>query len=151
MKLVALCTAMIGFSISRFIEINWEKRPVYISKLIGDEHMESIYDAMSQLGLVETEDKSINHIRIEYAQVNGGKIEMLASTNSDGFYIYDTVIGMNRLLDEVMFQCVVLHELCHALGLAHTEDGVMAAVIQQTDEKCFISFDNMVNLYLLYT
>lgn len=116
MNIIKIFTAIIGIATSQFIEIVWERRPVYISKLITDEHRDAIYNAMSQLGLEETEDKSENHIRIEYDNYNGGGIEMLAGTDYDGFYIYKTVIGVNRLLDVNSFQCVILHELAHSLS-----------------------------------
>lgn len=141
MNIVKIFLSIIHLSISQFIEIVWERRPVYISKLITDEHRDAIYNAMSQLGLEETEDKSENHIRIEYDNYNGGGIEMLAGTDYDGFYIYKTVIGVNRLLDVNSFQCVILHELGHSLSLAHNENSmVMKTILNNTKNYCHLSY-----------
>ena len=141
LKLIGICLSVIQFATCQFLEIQWERKPVYISKLITDDHKEGILNAMSQLGLEETENKEENHIRIEYDNYNGGGILMDATTAYDGFYIYKTVIGINRLLDDVMMQCVALHELCHALGLNHNENSiVMRPIINFTKHYCSLSY-----------
>lgn len=148
MNIIKICIAVIGLATSQFLEIKWERKSVYISKWITDEHKEGIYNAMSQLGLEETENKIENHIRIEYnASVNGGGIEMLAGTNYNAFYIYETVIGINRLLDPVMFQCICLHELCHAMGLGHRDEGIMRPIINITQDYCYLSYIDYYNLW----
>lgn len=102
---------------------------------------------MAQLDLNETEDKTENHIRVEYERFNGGGIEMLAATDYDGFYIYKTVIGINRLLDNVMFQCISLHELCHALGLSHRDEGIMRPIFNITENYCYLDIHDYINLW----
>jgi Zn-dependent peptidase ImmA (M78 family) len=105
---------------------------------------------MDQLFLKETENKTINHIRLEYQNYNGGGTVMLAQTQTGGYFeVYETVIGINRMLDSVMFQCVVLHELGHALGLGHTETGIMKSIINFTTENCFFNIENYINLWKL--
>ena len=123
------------------------RRPIYISKLINDEHRESIYIAMEQLNLQETQNKTENHIRIEYAHYNG--VNMLASSHTNGYFeVYETIIGMNRLLDSVMFQCVILHELCHSFGLGHNENSrIMNPIINYTVSYCYLSIGDIISLY----
>ncbi len=108
--------------------------------MINDNHKEGILNAMSQLGLEETENKAENHIRVEYDNYNGGGIEMVSATDFDAFYIYHTVIGINRLLDDVSFQCIMLHELCHACGLNHREEGIMQPILNNTKNYCSLSY-----------
>lgn len=141
-NLIKIFTAIIGVCTSQYLEINWSRRPVYISKLINDGHRDGILNAMEQLGLEETENRSENHIRIEYDiyNYNGGGIQMLAGTDYDGFYIYKTVIGVNKLLDVNSFQCISLHELSHACGLAHREEGVMRPILNSTKNYCSLSY-----------
>ena len=140
MNIIKIFTAIIISATCQFLELKWEKRPVYISKMINDNHKEGIYNAMTQLGLDETENKDENHIRVEYDNYNGGGIQMLASTDYDGFYIYETVIGVNRLLDDNAFQCCILHELCHALSLSHRDEGIMRPTINNTKHYCHLSY-----------
>lgn len=123
-------------------------RPIYISRMISDEHRDSIHIAMQQLDLQQTENKTENHIRIEYDNYNGGGIYMDAHSHTDGYFeVYKTVIGINRLLDPVMFQCICLHELGHAFGLGHTDSGVMSSVINFTENYCYLSIQDIINLY----
>jgi hypothetical protein len=140
MNILKIFTAIIISTTSQYLEIKWERRPVYISKLINENHKEGILNAMEQLGLEETEDKSENHIRVEYDNYNGGGCEMFAGTDFDGFYIYKTVIGVNRLLDSNSFQCIALHELAHSVGLAHREEGVMRPILNSTKNYCSLSY-----------
>lgn len=151
MNILKIFLSLIGFAISQYINtVKFPNRPVYISKLISDEHKESIYMSMDQLFLKETENKTDNHIRIEYANFNGGGTTMDAYSHTDGYFeVYETVIGINRMLDPVMFQCVALHELGHAMGLGHTETGIMKSIINFTTEKCFLDIDNYINLWIL--
>ena len=140
MNIIKIFTAIIGLATCQYLNLIWRRRPVYISKLITDNHKEGILNAMNQLGLEETEDKSENHIRVEYDNYNGGGCEMLAGTDFDGFYIYETIIGINRLLNSNSFQCVALHELSHSLSLAHQEEGIMRPIINTTDHYCHLSY-----------
>ena len=140
MNIIKIFTAIIGLATCQYLNLIWRRRPVYISKLITDNHKEGILNAMNQLGLEETEDKSENHIRVEYSNFNGGGIEMVAATDYDGFYIYETIIGINRLLNSNSFQCVALHELSHSLSLAHQEEGIMRPIINTTDHYCHLSY-----------
>ena len=142
---------MIGLSISQYINtVQFPNRPVYISQSITDEHRESIYFSMDQLYLKETENKTDNHIRIEYQNYNGGGASMEAYSHTDGYFeVYSTTIGINRLLDPIMFQCVVLHELGHALGLAHTEKGIMRPIINFTENNCYLDIQSIINLWRL--
>lgn len=149
MNLIAIFLGVILHCISQYINnVIFPRRDVYISKQISDEHKESIYIAMNQLDLHETQNKTENHIRIEYNNFNGGGIYMDATTNIDSFEVYKTVIGINRLLDPVMFQCVVLHELGHAFGLGHNEKSqVMTPIINFTKTYCHLSIFDIINLY----
>lgn len=149
MKLIRICLSLIGLSISQYINtVKFPNRPVYISKSITDEHKESIYFSMDQLFLKETENKTDNYIRIEYANFNGGGTTMEAYSHTDGYFeVYETVIGINRMLDPVMFQCVALHELGHAMGLGHTETGIMSPIINFTRNNCFLDITNIINLW----
>lgn len=129
--------------------VKFPKRDVYISKWITNEHRNSINIAIEQLDLIETEDKTENHIRIEYDNFNGGGISMLAHSHNDGYFeVYETVIGVNRLLDNVMFQCVILHELGHAMGLDHNENSmVMSPIINYTKNYCYLDISDIILLY----
>ena len=148
MNIIKIFLSLIGISISQYLKINWERRPVYISKMISDNHKECIFNAMNQLGLEQTENKEENHIRIEYANYNGGGIEMMAQTDFDAFYIYHTVIGINRLLNDVSFQCIVLHELSHACGLSHNENSnVMKPILNNTKNYCHLSYFEHILLW----
>jgi hypothetical protein len=140
---------IIGLATSQFINtVKFPHRQVYISKWISDEHRSSIYNVIEQLDLTETENKTGNYIRIEYANYNGGGTEMLAYSHTDGYFeVYQTVIGINRLLNDVMFQCIVLHEICHSMGLGHTSEGVMSPVINYTENYCYLSIENYINLF----
>ena len=150
MNIVKIFISLILSATSQFINsVKFPHRPVYISKWISDEHKESIYNAMDQLDLIETQNKTDNHIRIEYANYNGGGISMEAHSHTDGYFeVYKSIIGINRLLDPVMFQCVVLHELLHAAGLAHNENSqVMKPIINYTESFCYLDIEDIINLY----
>ena len=139
-NILKIFTAIIHLATCQYLNLIWRRRPVYISKMISNDHRDGILNAMEQLGLEETEDKSENHIRVEYDNYNGGGCEMLAGTDFDGFYIYKTVIGVNRLLDSNSFQCIALHELAHSVGLAHREEGVMRPILNSTKNYCSLSY-----------
>lgn len=150
MNIIKSCILLILPCISQYINtVKFPIRPVYISNWITEEHRDSIHLAMEQLDLKETQNKSINHIRVQYNNYNGGGINMLASSHTDGYFeVYETTIGINRLLDPVMFQCVVLHELLHAYGLAHNENSrVISSVINFTKNYCSLDIIDIINLY----
>lgn len=133
---------------SQYLEIKWQRRPVYVSKSISSEHKEGILHAMQQVGLEETEDKEVNHIRVEYDRFNGGGIQMFAATDLDGFYVYSTTIGINRLLDKNSFQCIALHELGHSLGLGHNPNSlVMSPVLNNSKNYCSLSYVEHIMLW----
>lgn len=80
--------------------------------------------------------------------MGGGGIYMDATTNIDSFEVYKTIIGINRLLDSVMFQCVVLHEMGHAFGLGHNDDSqVMSPIINYTKTYCYLSIGEIIARY----
>lgn len=150
MNIITTFISLILPCISQYINtVKFPRRDVYISNWITNEHRESIYIAMEQLDLQETQNKSINHIRIEYDNYNGGGIYMKSHSHTDGYFeVYKTVIGINRLLDPIMFQCVVLHELGHAFGLGHSENSpVMEPIINFTKNYCHLSIFDIINLY----
>lgn len=149
LNIIKSCILLILPCISQYINtVRFPIRPIYISNWISDEHRESIHIAMEQLDLVETQNKTENHIRIEYNNYNGGGISMTAHSHTDGYFeVFETAIGINRLLDPVMFQCICLHELGHAFGLGHTDSGVMSSVINFTENYCYLSIQDIINLY----
>ena len=152
MNIVKIFISVILSATSQYINtVKFPHRPVYISKWINEDHRESIYIAMNQLNLNETQNKTENHIRIQYDNYNGGGVSMTAHSHTDGYFeVYNTVIGINRLLDPIMFECVVLHELCHAYGLGHNENSVvMNPVINFTTNYCYLSIFDIINLYNL--
>lgn len=149
MNIIAIFTALIGIATSQFINrVIFPQREVYISKWISDEHRNSIYNAMYQFDLQETKNKTGNYIRIEYSNYNGGGTSMVAHSHTDGYFeVYETVIGINRLLDPIMFQCVCLHELGHAMGLGHTKTGIMTPIINYTQNYCYLDIGTYINLF----
>jgi homoserine acetyltransferase len=149
LRFVGICLSLIGIATSQYINtVVFPLRKVYISKMISDEHRGSIYNAMSQFGLTETLNKTDNYIRIEYDGYNGGGTSMVAHSHTDGYFkVYDTIIGINRLLDPVMFQCICLHELGHAAGLGHTSEGIMRPIVNYTQNFCYLSDSDYVNLF----
>jgi len=151
MNIIKTFLSLIGFATCQYINtVKFPNRPVYISKSITPEHKESIYMSMDQLFLKETENKTDNYIRIEYQNFNGGGTTMEAYSHTDGYFeVHNTIIGINRMLDPIMFQCVALHELGHAMGLDHTETGVMAPIINFTINNCFLDITNIINLWKL--
>jgi hypothetical protein len=149
LKLLINFIAIIGFATSQYINtVVFPLRKVYISKMISGDHRESIYNAMSQFDLTETVNKTGEYIRVEYDRYNGGGTMMVARSHTDGYFeVYETVIGVNRLLDPVMFQCIVLHEIGHAMALGHTSEGVMKPIIDYTENYCYLSETDYINLF----
>ena len=149
MNILKTCLSLIIVATSKYINtVVFPHRDVYISKWISDDHRESIYSAMSQFDLTETLNKTDNYIRIEYDRFNGGGTSMVAYSHTDGYFeVYETVIGINRLLDPVMFQCVCLHELGHAAGLGHTRAGIMTPIINYTQNYCYLDIETYINLF----
>jgi hypothetical protein len=149
MKLIGTFIAIIAVTTSQFINtVVFPQRDVYISKMISDDHRESIYSAMSQFDLTETLNKTGNYIRVEYDRYNGGGTSMVAHSHTDGYFeVYETVIGFNRLLNPTMAQCIVLHEIGHAMGLSHMSEGVMRPIIDYTQNYCYLSDSDYINLF----
>ena len=145
------CTSCIG-------TVNFPVRPIYISKHISQDHVESIHWAMSEYNryatlwndelFTETDDKNENHIRIEYASYNG--CSMSSVSMSEGFFqVSETIIGFQQSLDSVMTQCIVLHELGHALGLGHTSnetDSIMHEILFPRQEMCTLKKTDIINI-----
>ena len=134
-------------------------RPIYISKQIEQVHTEAIHWAMSEYNryatlwdgnmFFEVYDKNFNHIRIEYADYNG--CSMSAVSRSDGhFLVSETVIGFQQELDPIMTQCIILHELGHALGLGHSN--ATASIMHerlslQSYDTCTLKKRDLINLF----
>jgi len=149
MNILKIFTAIIGLATSQFINrVVFPRRKVYISKWISDEHRDSINLAISQFDLTETQNKTGNYIRVQYSPYNGGGTSMVAHSHTDGYFeVYQTNIGINRLLNPIMFQCVCLHEMGHALGLGHTTTGIMAPIINYTENYCYLDIESYINLF----
>lgn len=150
----------VGFVYAQYVNrVVMPVRPVYISKLISQEHVYAIHGAMSEYNrysvlwdgalLVETTDKNENHIRIEYADFNG--CSMNAVSMSDGhFQVSDTTIGFQQHLDPIMTQCIVLHEIGHSLGLGHMSNGtnsVMRKTIALQEYTCTLKEIDLLQLH----
>lgn len=138
-----------GFGARYINTVVFDYRPVYISKTItNSDHLEAIKNAMGNFGIIETQNKSQNHIRIQYERLNGGGIWMTAHSHTDGyFYVTETVIGINRLVDRNTFQCLVLHEFGHSFGLGHSERGIMRASLQPQNQFCNLEIEDLIALY----
>ena len=149
MRLIKTCLSLIVVATSQYINtVVFPHRDVYISKWISDDHRESIYNAMGQFDLTETLNKTGNYIRIQYDGLNGGGTSMLAYSHTDGYFeVYETVIIFNRLLNPTMAQCIVLHELGHAMGLGHTRTGIMTPIINYTQNYCYLDIETYINLF----
>lgn len=135
-------------------------RPIYISKQITSDHVFAIYDALHEYNrystliwngdelFTVTEDKTLNHIRIEYASYNG--CSMSAQSMSDGYFmVSETLIGFQKELDYSMTQCIILHELGHALGLSHNNltGSIMSEIISQQSYTCTLKQKDLIHLY----
>ena len=132
-------------------------RPIYISKHIQPEHVNAIHNAVNEYNkytwlwedeFVETTDKSTNHIRIQYDTYNG--CSMSAVTASEGYFqVTDTTITFEPMLDPIMTQCVILHELGHSLGLRNDTTSIMQPTIQLRNDQCTLEINDIVHLYIL--
>ena len=96
-------------------------RPVYISSQIQQEQVYHIQNSINKMGLNQTYDKNENHIRVEYCDACYGITRMSSTLMSSGNFLIDyTNIGFHPNLTDNVLGCVILHELCHANGLFHS-------------------------------
>ena len=144
--------------VSSQLALKFGIRPIYISKHISQEHIDSIHYAMGEYNkysrlwdddlFTETYNKSENHIRIEYASYNG--CSMTAVSRTEGFFqVTETTIGFQQSLDSIMTQCIVLHELGHALGLGHSSnetDSIMHEILFNQEEMCTLKKIDIINI-----
>lgn len=117
--------------------IRISERPYYISGRI--ENKSEIYNAVDEYNrfsyfypaLVETNNKNLNHIRIQYNQMSSninniydsmGSTFMNAVTNSGGYFELDkTVISFNKRVTGNTLQCIILHEILHTQMIYHNQ------------------------------
>ena len=159
MKSAFIILSITSLIYSQFIgTVNFPVRPIYISKHISQDHVESIHWAMSEFNryatlwndelFSETIDKHENHIRIEYSDYNG--VSMNAVSRSDGFFqVSETTIGIQSSLDPIMAQCILLHEIAHSLGLNHTSsdsDSIMHEILFPQEEMCTLRKRDIINI-----
>ena len=141
--------------------IRYNDRPFYISKKIEDKS--EIYNAINEYNrygyypaLIETNNREMNHIRIQYGEIMGG-LYMSALTNAGGYFeLAKSVISFSAKLKGNTLQCVVLHELLHSQMLYHNEiDGSLMNYsvkitedgdIIEEDEPCKLNDDDISGL-----
>jgi hypothetical protein len=110
--------------------IRYNDRPFYVSGRIEADQKVEIYNAINEYNrygyypaLIETTDKKLNHIRIQYSvgDLMGG-LAMSALTHSGGYFeLAKSIISFSAKLKGNTLQCVVLHELLHSQMLYHNE------------------------------
>jgi hypothetical protein len=108
--------------------IRYNDRPFYISKKIEADQKLEIYKAVDEYNrygyypaLIETNNREMNHIRIQYGEIMGG-LYMSALTNAGGYFeLAKSIISFSAKLRGNTLQCVVLHELLHSQFLFHNE------------------------------
>jgi hypothetical protein len=166
MKLINILISLIQVYTYQLIDttIRIPERPYYISKKIEDKS--EIYNAVGEYNrfsyfypaLIETTDKKLNHIRIQYSDSNlMGATSIKASLyNNDKFYIDNTVISFNKIATGNTLQCVMLHELLHTQLITHNDiDGSIMNYtvlinengnIIQEPTPCKLNVDDVVSL-----
>ena len=138
------------------------ERPFYISKKIEDKS--EIYKAVDEYNrfsyfypaLLETNNKKLNHIRIQYGDLMGATF-MTSNTNSGGYFELDnTVVSFNKNLNGNTLQCVILHEILHTQMIYHNDiqGSIMnysVSITQNGDiieeaEPCKLNVDDIISL-----
>jgi hypothetical protein len=147
--------------------IRYNDRPFYISKKIEASQKLEIYNAVDEYNrysyypaLLETNNKEMNHIRIQYGEIMGGLL-MSAVTHSGGYFeLAKSVISFSAKLKGNTLQCVVLHELLHSQMLYHNQiEGSlmnysvkvnqMGDIIEET-EPCKLNDDDISGLISVF-
>jgi hypothetical protein len=144
--------------------IRYNDRPFYISKKIEDKS--EIYNAINEYNrygyypaLIETNNREMNHIRIQYGELIGGTY-MSADTNSGGYFELDkTVISFSDKLNGNVLQCVMLHEILHTQMIYHNqiEGSIMnysVSITQDGDiiqekKRCELNVDDIIGLMMV--
>jgi hypothetical protein len=163
-KLINILISLIQVYTYNLIDttIRITERPFYISKKIEDKT--DIYNAVDEYNrfsyfypaLLETNNKKLNHIRIQYGDLMGATAIKASLYSDDKFYIDDTVISFNKRATGNTLQCIILHEILHTQLITHnniagsimnysvsiTHDG---DIIQEAS-PCKLNVDDIVNL-----
>ena len=164
MKVLLGCIFVIFANTYNLIEtiIRIPERPFYISKKIEDKT--DIYNAVDEYNrfsyfypaLLETNNKKLNHIRIQYGDLMGATAIKASLYSDDKFYIDDTVISFNKRATGNTLQCIILHEILHTQLITHnniagsimnysvsiTHDGD----IIQEKKRCELNVDDIISL-----
>jgi len=165
MKLINILISLIQVYTYNLIDtiIRLPERPFYISKRIEDKT--EIYNAVDEYNkfsyfypaLLETADKKLNHIRIQYSDSDMGSTAIKASLYiNDKFYIDETVINFNKNLNGNTLQCVILHEILHTQLITHNNiaGSIMnysVSITQNGDiiqekKRCELNVDDIIAL-----
>jgi hypothetical protein len=131
MKVLLGCIFVIFANTFQLIDtcIRYNDRPFYVSGRIEADQKVEIYNAINEYNrygyypaLIETTDKKLNHIRIQYSDGIMGATYMNAVTNSGGYFELDkTVISFNKRATGNTLQCIILHEILHTQMIYHNQ------------------------------
>lgn len=167
--ILLLASSVLGFNPYNLnIQADWN-RQVYVSKQIGNVHLDDIQEAINRFNvnpnykIVVTEGYDANEvIRIQYLAVDReggrsmGNTAITSSLESDGrFRLYRNTISFNPDLNGETLVCVLLHELLHAHGLDHSvKSRIMSFAVTVTPqgeiiqplEPCFLNDDDLQGL-----
>ena len=164
-KLINILISLIQVYTYNLIDttIKITERPFYISGRIEDKTQ--IYNAVDEYNrfsyfypaLIETTDKKLNHIRIQYSDGIMGATYMNAVTNSGGYFELDkTVISLNKRATGNTLQCIILHEILHTQMIYHNdiEGSIMNYTVSITQNgdiiqeptPCKLNVDDIISL-----